>query len=90
MGLAGESVHPKVAARPWASLADKMEPEQGHYSDFAAWQRWLSWREGGIIADAAPIRDALDYDAEINLYVMMCELADGEGPEFPVPTGAPA
>lgn len=71
--------------RPWAADGEALEATEGHWSDFAGWQQWMSRQEkdhshpGDFHGEA--IRGALELQDEIALYAICCRLADGEGSE---------
>lgn len=78
--------------RPWAKRAEELEPKEGYWSDFAAWEEWFERRETELSAE---IRDGQEVSllehlddpllkVRITLYQMFCEVFDGT-----TPTGEP-
>lgn len=78
MSLAELKVDPAAAARPWAALAGDEPDGWAHYG---AWEGWLvaevGRRDGAIPCVDPHWFDDLDAMAKINLYCLMCDMADG-------------
>lgn len=66
--------------RPWAKRAEELEPVEGHWADYAAWQEWLSRKMGDIFQDDSLWDDITNscYLTPIALYVLFCRAYDGD------------
>jgi hypothetical protein len=59
----------RSSRRPWHDRSVELEPIEGVYSDFIAWQEWFAIQ--GVEVQFEGIIE------EIEMYSLMCSLADG-------------